>query len=42
MKRPKDMTLKDERPRLVVVQYAPGEEQKNRSRNNEEVEPKQK
>ena len=42
MKRQKDMTLKDEPPRMVVVQYAPGEEHKNHSRKNEETEPKQK
>ena len=42
MKRPKDMILKDEPPRLVVVQYAPEEEQKNCSRKNEEAESKQK
>ena len=41
MKRPKDMILKDEPPRLVVVQYAPEEEQKNCSRKNEEAESKQ-
>ena len=40
MKRQKDMTLKDEFPRLVDAQYAPGEEQRNSSRRNEEAEPK--
>ena len=40
MKRQKDMTLKDELPRLVGVQYATGEEQRNSSRKNEEAEPK--
>ena len=40
MKRQKDMTLKDELPRLVNAQYATGEEQKNSSRRNEEPEPK--
>ena len=38
MKRQKDMTLKDELPRLVGVQYAPGE-WRNNSRKNEDVEP---
>ena len=33
--------MKDELPRLVGVQYATGEEWKNKSRNNEETEPKQ-
>ena len=42
MKRQKDMTLKDEPPRLVGVQYATGKEQRNGSRRNEEAEPKQK
>ena len=42
MKQQKDMTLKDEFPRLVDAQYAPGEEQRNSSRRNEEAEPKQK
>ena len=36
----KDMTLKDELPRTVDVQYAAGEEQRNSSRRNEEAEPK--
>ena len=40
MKRHKDMTLKDELPRTVDVQYAAGEEQRNSSRRNEEAEPK--
>ena len=40
VKRLKDMTLKDELHRLVGAQYAPGEEQRNSSRRNEEVEPK--
>ena len=38
----KDMTLKDELPRLVGAQYATGEEWRNNSRKNEETEPKQK
>ena len=42
MKREKDRTLKDELPRLVGAQYATGEEWRNRSRKNEEMEPKQK
>ena len=42
MKRQKDMTLKDELPRLVGAQYATGEQWKNNSRKNEETEPKQK
>ena len=32
VKRQKDMTLKDEPPRLIGVQYATGEEQRNSSR----------
>ena len=39
MKRQKDMTLKDELPRLVIAQY---EEWRNNSRKNEETEPKRK
>ena len=39
MKRQKDMTLKDEHPRLVGAQYATGEEWRNSSRRNEETEP---
>ena len=42
MKRQKDMTLKDELLRSVGVQYATGEEWKNNSRKNEEMEPKKK
>ena len=42
MKRPKDMTLKDELPRFVGTQYATGEEWRNNTRKNEEMEPKQK
>ena len=34
------MTLKDESPRLVGVQYATGEAWENSSRRNEEAEPK--
>ena len=36
------MTLKDELPRSVGIQYATGEEWKNSSRRNEEAEPKHK
>ena len=36
------MTLKDELPRLVGAQYATAEEWRNKSRKNEEMEPKQK
>ena len=32
IKRQKDMTLKDESPRLEGVQYAPGEEQRTTTR----------
>ena len=32
------MTLKDEIPRSVGTQYATGEEWRNNSRNNEEIE----
>ena len=42
MKRQKDRTLKDELPRSVGAQNATGEEWKNNSRKNEEMEPKQK
>ena len=42
MKRQKDRTLKDERPRLVGAQYATGDQWRNNSRKNEEMEPKQK
>ena len=38
LKRQKDMTLKDELPRSVDVQYATGEEWRNNSRKNEEME----
>ena len=40
MKRQKDKTLKDELPRSVGVQYATGDQWKNNSRKNEEMEPK--
>ena len=42
MKRQKYRTLKDELPRCVGAQYAVGEEWRNNSRKNEEMEPKQK
>ena len=42
MKRQKDRTLKDELPRSVGVQYATGDQWRNNSRKNEEMEPKQK
>ena len=42
MKSQKDMTLKDELPRLVGAKYDTGEEWRNNSRKNEETEPKQK
>ena len=40
IKRQKDRTLKYELPRSVGVQYATGEEWRNNSRKNEEMEPK--
>ena len=42
MKRQKDMTLKDELPRLEGPQYTTGDQWRNNSRKNEETEPKQK
>ena len=42
MKTQRDRTLKDELPRSVGAQYATGEQQRNNSRNIEEMEPKQK
>ena len=42
MKRQKDRTLKDELPRSVGPHYATGEEWRNNSRKNGEMEPKQK
>ena len=42
MKRQKDKTLKDELPRLVGPQYATGDQWRNNSRKNEEMEAKQK
>ena len=40
--RQKDRTLKDELPMLVGAQYATGDQWTNNSRENEEMEPKQK
>ena len=40
MKRQKDKTLKDELYRLVGAQYATGDQWRNNSRKNEEMEPK--
>ena len=42
MKWQKDRTLKDEIPRLVGAQYAPGEQWRNNSTKNEDTEPKEK
>ena len=42
MKRQKDRTLKDELPRSVGAQYATGDQWRNNSRQNEEMEQKQK
>ena len=39
MKRQKDRTLKDELPRSVGVQYATGDQWRNNSTKNEEMEP---
>ena len=39
MKRQKDRTLKAELPRSIGAQYATGEEWRNNSRKNEEIEP---
>ena len=41
MKRQKDMTLKDELPRSVGAQYATGDQWRNNTRKNEEMELKQ-
>ena len=40
MKRQKDRTLKDQLPRSVGAQYATGDQWRNNSRKNEEMEPK--
>ena len=42
MKRQKDRTLEDELSRPVGAQYATGDQWRNNSRKNEEMEPKQK
>ena len=42
MKRQKGRTLKDELPRSIGAQYATGDQWRNNSRKNEEMEPKQK
>ena len=42
MKRQKERTLKNELPRSVDAQYATGDQWRNNSRKNEEMEPKQK
>ena len=42
IKRQKDRTLRDELPRSVGAQYATGDQWRNNSRKNEEMEPKQK
>ena len=42
MKRQKDRTLKDELPRSAGAQYAIGDQWRNNSRKNEEMEPTQK
>ena len=41
MKRQKDRTLKEELPRPIGAQYATGDQRRNNSRKNEEMEPKQ-
>ena len=40
MKRQNDRILKEELPRSVDAQYAPGDQWRNNSRKNEEMEPK--
>ena len=42
MKREKYRTLKDELPRSVGAQYVTGDQWRNNSRKNEEMDPKQK
>ena len=42
MKRQKDLTLKEELPRSVGAQHATGDQWRNNSRKNEEIESKQK
>ena len=40
IRKKKDVTLKDELPRSAGAQYATGEEWRNNSKKNEEMEPK--
>ena len=42
MKRQKVMALKEKFPRSIGAQYVTGEEWRNNSRKNEEIEPKEK
>ena len=42
VRRQKDITMKDELPRSVGAQYAAGDQWRNNSRKNEEIEPKEK
>ena len=42
MNRQKDKTLENELPRSVCAQYTTGYQERNNSRKNEEMEPKQK
>ena len=42
MKRQRDRTLKDELPRSLGAQYATGDQWRNNSRRNEDMEPKRK
>ena len=42
MKRQKHMTLKDEPPQLVGAQYTTGDQWRNNSKKNEEMDPKRK
>ena len=42
MKRQKDRILEEELPRSIGAQYATGDQWRNNSRKNEEMEPKQK
>ena len=42
MKRQNDRILKEELPRSVHAQYATGDQWRNNSRKNKEIEPKQK
>ena len=42
MKRQNDRTLKEELPRSVGAQYATGDQWRNNSRKNEEMEPRKK